>query len=124
LQVKDSTWLTPNGNEMSAEHWGDPNARTVGLILDGRAQTTGIRRRGSDPTILLIVNSFHEAVPFKLVEVSGGKDWERLLDTNMPDEDFEPEDRPHIAFGQTYTVTGRSLLLFKLRPMRTPRLTG
>ena len=46
LGVKDVTWLTPAGDEMTPEHWDDGNARCLGVLLDGRAQETGIRRVG------------------------------------------------------------------------------
>jgi glycogen operon protein len=122
LQVKDSTWLTPTGDEMGPQHWQDGNARCVGLVLDGRAQTTGIKRRGSDATLLVIVNAHYEAISFKLVEVNGGRDWERLLDTNVPEADIEEEDRSRFGFNELYTVTGRSFLLFRLRPARIKSL--
>jgi glycogen operon protein len=121
LGLKDSTWLTPRGAEMTPELWQDANARCVGLILDGRAQTTGIRRHGAEATLLLIVNAHHDAIPFKLITVKGGRDWQRLLDTNVPEDDFDEEDRPLITFGEEYLATGRSLLLFRLRPARRPR---
>jgi isoamylase len=121
LGVKDSTWLTPTGAEMTSEQWQDSAARCVGLLLDGRAQVSGIRRRGSEATLLLIVNAHHDVVLFTLPEVTGGRDWRRLLDTNLPDEDEDPEDAVRLNFGHRYAVTGRSLLLFLLRPARTPR---
>jgi glycogen operon protein len=110
LDVKDVTWLTPLGEEMSEANWKDPMARSLGVLLDGRAQPTGIRRRGTDLTLLLIVNAHHEAVVFKLPMVVGGRDWRRLLDTNQP----EPGRPKPFGFGHDYVVTGRSLLLFKL----------
>jgi len=64
------------------------------------------------------VNAHYEAIPFKLVDVKGGRDWERLLDTNVPEADIEDEDRSRFSFNDPYTVTGRSLLLFRLRPAR------
>ncbi|MBV9656093.1 MAG: glycogen debranching protein GlgX [Acetobacteraceae bacterium] len=110
LGVKDVTWLTPTDDEMMPEQWEDPNTRCLGLLLDGRAQPTGIRRRGQDLTILLILNSHHDVVPFKLREVIGGKSWKCVIDTNQPDRKGEP-----IAhFGATYEITGRSLVLFEL----------
>ena len=45
LGVKDVTWLRPDGSEMEAANWDDGNTRSFGLLLDGRAQATGIRRR-------------------------------------------------------------------------------
>jgi glycogen operon protein len=121
LGVKDSTWLTPAGTEMTSEQWGDGHARSLGLLLDGRAQTSGIRRRGSETTLLLLVNAHHDVVLFTLPDAKGGRDWERLVDTNLPDADDDPEDRAHFAFGHQYEVTGRSLLLFGLRPERHQR---
>ncbi len=110
LDVKDVTWLTPLGEEMADANWKDPMARSLGVLLDGRAQPTGIRKRGTDLTLLLIVNAHHEAVVFKLPMVVGGRDWRRLLDTNQP----EPGRPKPFEFGHDYVVTGRSLLLFKL----------
>ena len=46
LGVKDVTWLTPAAEEMKEENWNDPNARCMGVLLDGRAQETGLRRVG------------------------------------------------------------------------------
>ena len=45
LGVKDVTWLAPDGNEMTTEHWHDAHNRCLGMLLDGRAQETGIRRK-------------------------------------------------------------------------------
>jgi isoamylase len=121
LGLKDATWLTPAGMEMKEEDWHNPAARCFGLLLDGRAQTSGIRQRGSEATLLLITNAYHDVVPFALPKVAGGRDWRLLLDTNKPEEDDDP-DRPILyRFGQQYQVTGRSLLLFALRQVRTRR---
>lgn len=118
VDVKDGTWLTPTGDEMTAQHWSDPAAKCFGLLLDGRAQTTGIRKRGSEATLLLITNAHHDVVTFTLPTVAGGRDWIRLVDTNLPEEDQDIEDATPLALGHRYQVTGRSLLLFLLRQKR------
>jgi glycogen operon protein len=41
LEIKDCTWLTPANEEMAAAHWAEPAAKCLGLLLDGRAQTSG-----------------------------------------------------------------------------------
>ena len=46
LGVKDVTWLKPTGEEMDQAAWDDENTRCIGILLDGRAQVSGIRRRG------------------------------------------------------------------------------
>ena len=115
LGVKDVSWLTPAGDEMTDEHWGDGNARCLGVLLDGRAQPTGVRRPGTDSTLLLVVNSYHDVVNFTLPEAAGGREWVCLVDTNQPDL----EEAPAFDFGHDYAVTARSLLLFMLKPQST-----
>ncbi|WP_342652861.1 glycogen debranching protein GlgX [Pseudomonas sp. F3-2] len=111
LGVKDVTWLSPSGEEMTIEQWEDPNGRCLGMLIDGRAQETGIRRRGADATMLMMVNSHHEGVNFKLPEVPEGVNWTCLIDTNQPDA----RGKEKFEFGSEYTVTPRSLLLFELQ---------
>jgi len=110
IDVKDVAWLTPTGPEMTDENWSDANARCMGVLLDGRAQPTGMHRRGVDQSLLLILNSHHDVVSFELPEVVGGLRWRRLIDTNQLDS----EDDPTFEFASSYEVTGRSLLLFEL----------
>ena len=110
IGVKDVAWLTPSGDEMTEESWTDNNARCLGMLLDGRAQPTGMHKRGVDQSLLLILNSYHDAVGFHLPRVVGGHRWTRLIDTNQLDHVEEPT----FEFGATYTVTGRSILLFEL----------
>ncbi|HLV18021.1 MAG TPA: glycogen debranching protein GlgX [Pseudomonas sp.] len=110
LGVKDVCWLVPDGSEMTEDHWHDPNARCLGMLMDGRAQPTGIRRKGEDVTLLLIVNAHNDAVNFRLPEVAQGTAWNCLVDTNRPDlrgNDIHP-------FNSDFLVTGHSLLLMKL----------
>jgi glycogen operon protein len=111
LDVKDVTWVDPRGLEKAQESWNDPGERCFGMVLDGRAQPTGIVRPGSDATMLLILNAYHDVVPFALPEVPGGTHWRCLIDTNIP----ERSDEPVFASGDQYEVTGRSLLLFVLQ---------
>jgi glycogen operon protein len=113
LDVKDVTWLTPAGDEMADANWTDGLARCLGVLLDGRAQPTGIRRRGTDQTLLLVFNAYHDAVKFLLPKVAGGRSWAALVDTNAPD--LSRPGRPkQFRLGHEYLVTGRSLLLFRL----------
>ena len=76
LDVKDVTWLTASGAEMTAEeNWRDANARSLGVLLDGRAQETGIRRRGTDVTVYLVLNAHTDVVMFTLPKTVGGRGW-------------------------------------------------
>jgi isoamylase len=122
--IKDATWLAPTGEEMSSDQWQDAQAKCLGVLLDGRAQVSGIAKRGSDATLMLVLNGHDDVVVFKLPEVPGGRDWLRLIDTNLPEEDDELEEAPvRFRFNHSYEVTGRSLLLFLLRPARVQART-
>ncbi|MNZ20091.1 Glycogen debranching enzyme [compost metagenome] len=110
LGVRDVTWLAPNGEEMTQEHWHDPQLRSMGMLLDGRAQPSGIRRRGSDATLLLLTNAHHEAVEFLLPGVALGRDWQCLLDTASSAVEGET-----YAFSTPFQMQARSLALLALR---------
>ncbi len=111
LGIRDVTWVNADGNEMQAEHWDDEGMKCFGMIMDGRAQATGIRQRGQDATLLLALNAHHDGVGFHLPEVAGGMGWRCVIDTHEP---FPEETGPAFDFHDTYVVTGRSLLLFEL----------
>ena len=112
IGTKDVSWLTPGGDEMTPENWGDANAKSLGVLLDGRAQPTGLRAPGTDATLYLVMNGYHDLVNFKLPEAPGGSEWVLLIDTNQPERD----DLPAFPIGHEYGATGRSLLLFMTKP--------
>jgi len=118
LDVRDVRWLSPNGEDMADEQWTESHARCFGMLLDGRAQASGIKRPAMDATALLVLNAHHDVVTFTMPEVAGGKDWRCLLDTNIPDEN----DHHSVTAGDTYDITGRSLVLLVLDPESRPRL--
>jgi isoamylase len=111
LGVKDLTWINANGQEVSAEHWGDISMKCFGMLMDGRAQRTGIQKPGDDATLLIVINAHHDLVEFTLPESFGGNEWALLIDTNIEDNKAEGSHKT----GDTYGVTSRSLLLFALK---------
>ena len=114
LRVKDVTWINANGEEMQASNWVDTNMSCFGMLLDGRAQTTGIRQRGHEATLLIVVNGYHDLVTFTLPECPGGNAWLRLIDTNLDGGQEESDGNKMFQTGDYYDVTARSLLLFVL----------
>ncbi|KAI9003222.1 glycogen debranching enzyme GlgX [Gaertneriomyces semiglobifer] len=109
--VKDVTWLNPGGGEMPMEAWLDGNSRCLGIMFDGRAQATGVKRKGTDVTVLIVINAHHDIVSFKLPPAVGGAQWQLFVDTNQPQQ-VSPL---LFDFDHIYDVTGRSLLLFALK---------
>jgi glycogen operon protein len=108
LGIRDVTWINANGSEMQDTNWKDASMQCFGMLLDGRAQKTGIKRRGADQSVLIVMNSYEGLVEFTLPKCGTGSSWSLLLDTNIPDLTSEPP----FKFGSPYQVTGRSLLLF------------
>ena len=94
-----------------------PTARACfGMLLDGRAQVTGIKQRGQDATMLLIVNSHHDVVPFTLPAAGDDRAlarWTLLLDTQFAEPAHAAENE--YSAGDVYAVAARSLLLLKLK---------
>ena len=100
---------------MTAETWDNGLTKSFGMLLDGRAQVTGLKRPGADASMLAIFNAHHDVVEFTLPATPELAGWNRLMDTNdpeLPAETFE--------FGAVYEVTGRSMVLFE-RVTEQPR---
>jgi glycogen operon protein len=113
--VRDVAWLNALGQEMQQEDWRDGHLRCFGMLLDGRARATGVRRVSSDSSMLIVLNAHHEGVRFTLPKIAGGTAWRLVFDTNAPNHE---ED---VGVGHEYVVTGRSVLLFeRLRDWHEP----
>ncbi|HXZ18120.1 MAG TPA: glycogen debranching protein GlgX, partial [Roseiarcus sp.] len=108
INVKDVTWIDARGLEMTPEVWDNGLTKCFGMLLDGRAQVSGVKRPGADVTVLAVFNGHHDVVKFKLPRTPESSGWNRLMDTNDPDL---PAQR--FRFGAVYRVTGRSMLLFE-----------
>ncbi len=110
LGVRDVTWINGTGDTMRPQDWHDPGMRCFGMLMDGRAKTSGIRRPGTDATLLLVLNGHHDGLEFVMPPCSGGMHWHLILDTN----------RPAMTSGRAYgigtgcEIVGRSLMMFKL----------
>jgi glycogen operon protein len=111
LEVRDVTWVDASGEPMKQEQWDDAATRCFGMLLDGRAPETGIRRRGELATLLIVFNAWQDVVKFRLPEANGGPSWQLRLDSNLPEE---PREDARFEAGREYEVTGRSLVLFQL----------
>ncbi len=114
LGIKDVTWINASGAELRDGDWSDGNMRCFGMLKDGRAQPTGIGRRGEDATMLIVLNAHHDQVNFTLPAHPGGSRWSALVDTNAPDR----EAAELFSAGDIYQVTARSLLVFALEAAR------
>jgi glycogen operon protein len=80
------------------------------MLIDGRAQVSGVRQRGKEATLLIVINDHSDMVNFTLPEAVGGSSWSLLIDTNIEDN----SEKGSFPTGHEYSVTARSLLLFLL----------
>ena len=92
-------------------------ARTIGMLMDGRAQVHAVPQDGDHSTLLVLFNSHHEAVEFTLPDELDGREWGLLLDTADPEH-----KRERFKIGAPYEIGGRTLALFVLST-RTPAPT-
>jgi glycogen operon protein len=86
-QIKDITWITPEGREMGHGDWMMPFARSLGFILGGDAAELDVRtgHPERDETFLVLLNAYHGPVPYVLPQVEHGRGWQVLIDTATDD---------------------------------------
>ncbi len=112
--VTDIEWFTPEGEEMSHEHWSSTYAKSLGVFLNGRG-VRAVSDKGEaiiDDSFYLMFNSYHDQVIFKLPPKKWGKSWKMVMNTF--DGSFNDlSGRKSIKPGQKVIVEGRSVMLFQ-----------
>ncbi len=115
--IKDIHWFKPDGSEMTDAEWQHDFARCLGVFLSGEAIQERDQRGNPirDDNLLLLFNSHHETIPFRLPVLCDGCEWQSILDTHLTDG-LAPDD--HFREGTTYALAGRSLtLLVQRKPL-------
>ena len=94
--TRDVIWLKPDGQEMDHGSWTNKAARCVGVML------------GDVPArVLILVNAYHEALPFRLP--NGGRPyWRVRIDAGSGE--IDPPDRVYPA-NETLQLEGRTLIM-------------
>lgn len=112
-EVKDLSWFRSDGKEMTGDEW-DKGFRSLGLRLAGDA-IEEMNARGRPivgDTFLLLLNAYHESVPFVLPAHKKGVRWEPVVDTAMS---LNPK-RPRLyKGGESYDLKDRSVAVLRLR---------
>ncbi len=106
--VRDLTWLNPGGTEMEEAHWTEAGARAIGLVLEGKAQTSGVKELANDDTLLIVINAYHEGVNFVLPSSGQELHWKLLLST---DETLQVDAMP--AGASDFLAPPRSVSVFE-----------
>jgi glycogen operon protein len=111
--VKDITWLSPEGGEMSEHDWHLGYARCVGMQLAGDAiiEPDPRGRRIVDDDFVLLLNAHHEPIAFRLPPGRDAAGWEPVLDTAR-------EAVPPAPRRGEYPLAARSLAVLTQRRTR------
>ncbi|HSA63235.1 MAG TPA: glycogen debranching protein GlgX [Nitrospira sp.] len=114
-EVKDLSWVRPDGKEMTDEDWAQGYVRCLGVRLVGHAieEKDPKGRPIVDDTFLLLLNAHHEPRPFTLPAHKRGVRWQQVFDTAMYDTNGKPVTL--IRGGEQYDLEARSLALLRLR---------
>jgi len=113
--MKDLTWIRPDGSEMAEVAWRDATLQAFGFRLCGRAMDD-VDERGepiTDDTLLVLLNAGAGAVRFVLPDAHPGVRWEALLDTAREPEPAKPRV---LEVGESLELVGRSLVLLRATP--------
>ncbi len=109
--VKDVTWLTPNGDEMTDDEWSKSFARCLGMFSAGRALGED-DDRGSplqDDDFILLLNAHHEQIDFVIPVLPEPGIWKMVVNTS--NADGGAADQRTFSAGSLFPVQGRSLAL-------------
>jgi glycogen operon protein len=111
--VKDVVWLTPEGQEMTPTDWQVPYARSLGYLLNGEITLhdgAEGRTHGRDDSFIILMNAYHDTIPYVMPDQSVGLSWEVVIDTSLPgglgQGDIVQAERP-------FNLKGRSMAVLK-----------
>jgi glycogen operon protein len=118
-EMKDISWLEPDGTEMSPEHWARSSARALGVLISGHGLTERdeLGRPVEDDDLLLLLNAHDDSVAFSLPGAEGER-WDALLDTGH--DGFEGRS---YGRGATYPLAAHALALLVKPNRRAPART-
>jgi glycogen operon protein len=115
-EVKDLSWLRPDGKEMTDEDWTIGYVRCIGVRLAGHAieEKDPKGKPLLDETFLILLNAHHEPRPFTLSAHKRGVRWQLVLDTAATQA--KEKQVTLLRGGSQYDLEARSLAVLRLRP--------
>jgi len=112
-QLKDITWVTPEGTEMTNADWTAPFARSLGFVLGGEACVVDSRDgvAQADDTYMVLLNAYTEIL-FYTLPPQMGECWDVLVDTARADP-IGPEEV--CTAGSRFPLKPHSLAVLRKR---------
>jgi len=108
----DIAWLTPLGKEMSDADWNAGYVRCLGMRLEGH-MVDEVDERGRaivGDTLLILLNSHSETIPFRLPTHAPDEFWQPLLDT------AHKPLHSRLRSDDLYPLQARTLAVLRLQP--------
>jgi glycogen operon protein len=110
--IKDISWLGPDGKEMPDEAWDAGFTKCLGMRLAGDI-IGEVDERGKPivgDTLLVLLNAHWEPIPFTLPLHKEGQAWELVFDT------ARPEAQPGVASEEEpYQLRDRSVVVMRIQ---------
>ena len=113
-EVKDISWLRPDGKEMTDKDWTAGFTKSLALRLAGDAinEPDEKGRPIVDDTLIILFNGHHAPLAFTLPAHKRGVRWLPILDTSV----IAGAEKPVGIFkgGEPYELEARSIVVLKL----------
>ncbi len=113
-KLPDIEWFKPDGREMSEEDWRIGFAKSLAVLIDGRAPADSggkaKRAAAADDCFFIMFNAHYEQLAFRLPAPDWGREWVRILDTGQA---LPGEDRRSHRAGESVPIYARSLIVLR-----------
>ncbi|HSF66562.1 MAG TPA: glycogen debranching protein GlgX [Nitrospiraceae bacterium] len=112
-EVKDISWLRPDGKEMTEQDWLQGYERCLGMRLAGNAinETDARGNPIEDDTFLVLFNAHCETTPFILPAHKRGVRWQQVLDSTFSTN--RQTHRKQYKGGECYDLKARSIAVLR-----------
>jgi isoamylase len=110
--LPDVWWMRPDGRKMTQRDWRNPDAHAIGVFLNGDElnMTTQNGEELEDDSFLVLFNTHHEPLTFRLPTRRFGARWTLELSTAEPELD---EGARSLAARDEVWVESRSILVLR-----------
>jgi isoamylase len=110
--LPDVWWMRPDGRKMTQRDWRNPDARAIGVFLNGDElnMTTQSGEELEDESFLVLFNAHHESLTFRLPTRRFGARWKLELSTAEPELE---EGARSLAAREEVWVESRSILVLR-----------
>ncbi len=115
-EIKDISWFSPVGREMTDEEWNSDYVRCLGVRLAGDAMMERDQRGHAmtGETLLILLNADYQALDFILPAHKKASHWSIVVNTATRNRGDRGRRKSFFRGGRPFTIEGRSLAVFSL----------